>query len=355
MLIELARYPEAARLLERNANRVLPGVTTIHLNVTLAHLHVQTGDLAAADRELAIARAEASGLDDAQFTIDIHSFGTEVALWGGDPATALAIARDGFDRLVDMDDAIILGQLALPAVRAAADLAVMARAARHEAAAASAVAATHDIIGRYEAAISRLAQPDDLAAREIGWRMALCAAELARASGADDRSGWDAVRPALTARPAPFLEAYVLWRTAEALAGSGEMAAAGEPLREGYAIAASIGAGQLVARLEGLGRRLRVDLTPGAAPEVEASRGEPPPAAEPPGPDDPFGLTVREREVLALVSEGYTNRRIADTLFISESTAGVHVSHILAKLGVETRTEAAAVAVRLGLDREPGR
>ena len=78
------------------------------------------------------------------------------------------------------------------------------------------------------------------------------------------------------------------------------------------------------------------------------------PAAEPAGPDDPFGLTVREREVLALVSEGYTNRRIADTLFISESTAGVHVSHILAKLGVDTRTEAAAVAVRLGLDREPG-
>ena len=66
---------------------------------------------------------------------------------------------------------------------------------------------------------------------------------------------------------------------------------------------------------------------------------------------DPFGLTSREREVLALVAEGYTNRRIAETLFISESTAGVHVSHILGKLGVETRTEAATVAVRLGLDQ----
>ena len=68
-------------------------------------------------------------------------------------------------------------------------------------------------------------------------------------------------------------------------------------------------------------------------------------------PDDPFGLTEREREVLALVAEGYTNRRIASELFISESTAGVHVSHILGKLGVESRTEAAAIAVRLGLDR----
>ena len=76
---------------------------------------------------------------------------------------------------------------------------------------------------------------------------------------------------------------------------------------------------------------------------------------EPAGPADPFGLTTREREVLALVAEGYTNRRIAETLFISESTAGVHVSHILGKLGVETRTEAATIAVRLGLDLPQGR
>ncbi|HSL75392.1 MAG TPA: response regulator transcription factor, partial [Candidatus Limnocylindrales bacterium] len=66
---------------------------------------------------------------------------------------------------------------------------------------------------------------------------------------------------------------------------------------------------------------------------------------------DPFGLTKREREVLALVSTGRTNRQIADELFISESTAGVHVSNILGKLGVATRTEAASVAVRLSLDQ----
>ncbi|HSH32107.1 MAG TPA: LuxR C-terminal-related transcriptional regulator, partial [Actinomycetota bacterium] len=57
----------------------------------------------------------------------------------------------------------------------------------------------------------------------------------------------------------------------------------------------------------------------------------------------------REREVLALLVEGHTNRRIAEELFISESTAGVHVSNILGKLGVATRTEAATVAARLGL------
>jgi DNA-binding CsgD family transcriptional regulator len=62
-----------------------------------------------------------------------------------------------------------------------------------------------------------------------------------------------------------------------------------------------------------------------------------------------LGLTVREREVLALVALGRTNRQIADALFISENTAGVHVSNILGKLGVKGRGEAAAVAYRLGI------
>jgi DNA-binding NarL/FixJ family response regulator len=53
--------------------------------------------------------------------------------------------------------------------------------------------------------------------------------------------------------------------------------------------------------------------------------------------------------VLAAVAAGRTNRQIAETLFISESTAGVHVSNILGKLGVSTRTEAARVALGQGL------
>jgi DNA-binding CsgD family transcriptional regulator len=60
-------------------------------------------------------------------------------------------------------------------------------------------------------------------------------------------------------------------------------------------------------------------------------------------------LTRRELEVLTLLAEGRSNRQIAETLFISESTAGVHVSNILGKLGVSGRTEAAAVAFRSGL------
>jgi DNA-binding CsgD family transcriptional regulator len=68
---------------------------------------------------------------------------------------------------------------------------------------------------------------------------------------------------------------------------------------------------------------------------------------------DTFGLSGREREVLALVAEGRTNREIGERLFISQKTVGVHVGNILSKLEVSGRVEAAAVAIRLGLTEKP--
>jgi DNA-binding NarL/FixJ family response regulator len=58
------------------------------------------------------------------------------------------------------------------------------------------------------------------------------------------------------------------------------------------------------------------------------------------------GLTPREQEVLALVAEGLSNADVAERLYISPRTAAVHVSSILAKLGVSSRTEAAAWSLR---------
>ena len=86
--------------------------------------------------------------------------------------------------------------------------------------------------------------------------------------------------------------------------------------------------------------------TNGRSDLVRAIAGDPPAPARRP---DTFGLSGREREVLALVAQGRTNREIGERLFISQKTVGVHVGNILAKLEVSGRVEAAAVAIRLGL------
>ena len=83
-----------------------------------------------------------------------------------------------------------------------------------------------------------------------------------------------------------------------------------------------------------------------AAKLVEAIAG---PGAEPLHGD----LTPREREVLALIAGGLSNKRIARELDVSEKTVKAHVGHVLAKLGVTDRTQAAVLAVRSGLAEGP--
>jgi DNA-binding CsgD family transcriptional regulator len=67
----------------------------------------------------------------------------------------------------------------------------------------------------------------------------------------------------------------------------------------------------------------------------------------------PAGLTAREQEVLALISAGLANREISQRLFISERTVQHHVSAVLAKIGVSSRTAAAREAARIGI-ADPG-
>jgi DNA-binding NarL/FixJ family response regulator len=64
-------------------------------------------------------------------------------------------------------------------------------------------------------------------------------------------------------------------------------------------------------------------------------------------------LTAREREILALVAQGHSNREIAEQLVISERTARTHVSNVLSKLQLSSRTQAALLAIREGLITPP--
>jgi DNA-binding CsgD family transcriptional regulator len=176
---------------------------------------------------------------------------------------------------------------------------------------------------------------------------ATAAAEDRRLVGEPDPGAWADAVGRWRARRRPYLLAYCGWRHAEALLATGDRAGAVDVLREAAAIAGDLGAEPLRAAIASLARRSRIELAePGQAP---AEVGATPEGTAPAAAADPFGLTRREREVLGLVALGRTNRQIADELFISENTAGVHVSNILGKLGVASRTEAAGVAVRLGL------
>lgn len=88
----------------------------------------------------------------------------------------------------------------------------------------------------------------------------------------------------------------------------------------------------------------------------EARRSEVPPKAKKRPDPLPQGITTRELEVLRLLAQGRTNPQIAQSLAISRGTAKIHVQHIIAKLGVSDRTQAAVRAIELGiLNTETGR
>jgi DNA-binding NarL/FixJ family response regulator len=180
----------------------------------------------------------------------------------------------------------------------------------------------------------------DGGAVEAAWA-ATADAELARAEGEPDPALWALAAQQWEQLQRPYLAGRTHYQEAEAYLLREDREAATGAARSALALAEQLGAEWLAGEIRGLATRSRLRITEEPPAPVDAPAG---------ATEDPFGLTPREQQVLALVARGATNREIGNELFMAEKTASVHVSRILAKLDVRTRTEAAAVAHRLGLE-----
>jgi DNA-binding CsgD family transcriptional regulator len=271
----------------------------------------------------------------------------ELALWEGRDDEAAAAVAEGLRWCAERDpDGTLLQRTSrwyALALRLEADQAEQAAAKRM----IEEVAAARRRAAPVLTTLDRLAAAPTPQARYpwvIG-QLLLARAEQSRLEGRSDPERWQAAAAAWERLEHPFEAAYARYRQAEALlAEGGSRPQAEQVLRRAHGTAAALGAGPLRREIELLAQRGRLRLQEQvdtvAEPEVPFS-----PAAS-------LGLTRREAELLALVAEGRTNRQIGQALFITPKTASVHVSRILAKLGVAGRGEAAAIAHRLGLDKQ---
>jgi ATP/maltotriose-dependent transcriptional regulator MalT len=251
---------------------------------------------------------------------------------GGDLDGARKAIERGLDRMeFCTDDAARVAAVAAAGVTVEADAAERARDLGERDAETAALRFLDDLLSRVAAAASRT--------RPVECALLLsCRAEASRAAGRPDPKGYERAAAAWEAIGRPEPAATMRWREAEAQVAASDRDAAAETVNAAHAAAAAMGASWLRGEIEGLAARGRLAL------ELEAETVEAAPDED--QDEDGFGLTSRERQVLALVAEGATNREIGAQLYMAEKTASVHVSRILSKLNVRSRTEAAAVAHR---------
>ncbi len=347
------RWDEAERMTAEGRDGGEDTSGAIYLRATRVLFLTARGESDVAAEELAAAHDLATGDIDP----DVHAYllqaTAEKALYDGRPADALRAVEEALAEFAGSDEILLVAPLLVVGMAAAADLADHARAFRDPQSVAAAQATAEALIDQARALGAR-GQVGATPTPSVAAAVATVEAERTRLDGRSDAPAWLAAAAAWEAVPMPFPAAQARARAAEAiLLARGPRDEAASLLREAHAAAADLGAVPLRTSIEAIARRSRILLETPASSGRAAAEGAP--AAEAagatPAPADPakiLGLSAREWEVLELVAAGRSNAEIAETLFISPKTASVHVTHILDKLGVNNRVEAATIAVRVG-------
>jgi DNA-binding CsgD family transcriptional regulator len=308
-----------------------PGATywSHYPHLVRAQLAIGGGEMATAHQHL---EAGAQGAREPTSAARHARLTAELALWEGRAEEAASAVEAGL-RGPKTGAAFQRTRLAAVGVQAEAERRQLASIERDAAAVGAARRRARRLLAEARRSAAEVAAVNPEAA---AWR-AVAEAEYSRVEDRPGPEPWQAAVTAWDELERPYPAACCRWRQAESLVAAGRSTEATTVARAAHRVASSLGARPLQRELELLARRARLDLV-GLRPE-EAQR----PSAE----ASELGLTPREREVLQLLARGYTNREIAAELVISVKTASVHVSHILRKLEVSSRIEAAQVAQRL--------
>ncbi len=349
MHFELGQWDVARRRAAEAFSGAAPDPSTERDRLTrCGSLLVASGSPEAGARLERLAELLRSGPIESQFHAPFYTAMAELAVWEGRPADALAEVERGVETLAHKEMPWLLVRLHRVGARAAADLAEVARARRDPGLAGQVIERLARLrIDRERIVRRSLTSHTGSAAITTAAESATADADELRAEGIVDPATWRSVVELWQATRQPYPTAYAFWRLGEAEMLSGDRGAATTSLAEAAAIADRLGATPLAAAVRGLGRRARLRIEAGRTPDEKRhaeAKAEPVASSI-----ETFGLTVRETEVLGLLAEGRTNRQIAAALFISLNTVGVHVSNILGKLNASSRTEAATIAVRLGI------
>ncbi len=320
----------------------LVGVSLIFRLLRDAELALGEGDESLARERLRAADPLVRVTGEAQWHGQFGSLMGELSRRGGELEQAQEAVARALDELeVCTDDVMRIARVTAVGAAVEADRALRARDLREPETESDALARTRIHLDRLAAAA------EDGGPVERAW-LAVGTAEQARANGHDDPTLWQEASEQWDRLGRPYCAALARWRQAEALVAAEQRPAAGSVAAQALEVADRLGAGWLSGELHGLCARARLELA-GAAVGGNGNGASAAMNGQQEGGELPFGLTPRELQVLTLIAEGATNRQIGAALYMAEKTASVHVSRILTKLGVRSRTQAAAMAHRLHL------